>query len=983
MKSLLGWCCFFCCFLNGTLFAERLRFLRYPALSPDATQISFSYGGDLFIASLQGGTARKITTHPAYEGVSLWSPDGHFLLFESDRTGNIDIFRMDLQTGETVALTFFENDEKLCDFSSQGQHIILSAVYDSFYPHRPLLYQIPITGGTPERLLEDFSAFGSVVPKEKGKGNKIFYTRGQIDWWRQGYRGSANEEIYSYDFSTKRYEKLTSHPGQDRFPMPLTEDHFFYLSDENVDGVGKGLFHLVEWKLSQKEPLSFHSNESVQFPRINVARTHIIYCCGWDIYCYSILQQKTTLIEISPFFGETEGLSVVEESFQGNIEDFTVTEAGEHFLVSARGDLFRFYRPKQGKIWPPQPLAEHIAREENPVFTQEGREAFFISERSGIKQMYQAISEEPYLPLSMAKKVKIQSVSPLLENAFNLSLSPDEKKLAFVRSSGELGVRYLSTGEERILAQCSTPPENYCWSPDSQWIAYEAIDENFNHEVFLVSLLLREIVNLSEHPDYDGRPSWSPDGTRIVFVSRRQGESEEIFLSVLDKKFYESSEEEEIRQEIRKKYQLKKQKPSPITPQKKPKSKKKKQEFWTDPKMEPSEFLWNFSRKHRKPSPETSSEENAMDWRWVNVDIENIASRLRRLTYSLEEENNPIWDSYALGIFFCADPTPIRTAPTGKSWDLFYLALPSLQMKRVTLDEMAPEKMKVVGSSLYFLSKGNLYELLMGVGNQGILQWSHPQKIPFQGVLRYVPAQRRQAFLAEIWKEIQENFYDLCFNGKSWASVGWKYAYAVQFVHHRRDFMDLVSQMLGELNTSHLSYQFSTKNLVRTGILGIQYEKVSEGLQIMEVTSGGPCDQTENQIVLGEVLTAVNGHSLLEYNLHQLLENTIDREVQLTLKNEDQIREITVHPISWEAFKKLSYQDYCTRSREYVEQYSRRKLGYIHLAQMTPGSFADFEQELYKQSLSGKKGLILDIRNNGGGWYADYFFMALQFSEKI
>ena len=44
-----------------------IRMPRHPAPSPDGAQIAFSYQGDLWIVSSEGGEARRLTAHPAYD----------------------------------------------------------------------------------------------------------------------------------------------------------------------------------------------------------------------------------------------------------------------------------------------------------------------------------------------------------------------------------------------------------------------------------------------------------------------------------------------------------------------------------------------------------------------------------------------------------------------------------------------------------------------------------------------------------------------------------------------------------------------------------------------------------------------------------------------------------------------------------------------------------------------------------------------------
>ena len=55
------------------------RLFRYPDVS--ATQISFVYGGDIWIVSKSGGTATRITSSTGEESFPRFSPDGKTLAF--------------------------------------------------------------------------------------------------------------------------------------------------------------------------------------------------------------------------------------------------------------------------------------------------------------------------------------------------------------------------------------------------------------------------------------------------------------------------------------------------------------------------------------------------------------------------------------------------------------------------------------------------------------------------------------------------------------------------------------------------------------------------------------------------------------------------------------------------------------------------------------------------------------------------------------
>ena len=46
--------------------ADDAAWMRYCTISPDGTQIAFSYKGDIYTVPTNGGGASQITTHPAH-----------------------------------------------------------------------------------------------------------------------------------------------------------------------------------------------------------------------------------------------------------------------------------------------------------------------------------------------------------------------------------------------------------------------------------------------------------------------------------------------------------------------------------------------------------------------------------------------------------------------------------------------------------------------------------------------------------------------------------------------------------------------------------------------------------------------------------------------------------------------------------------------------------------------------------------------------
>ncbi len=73
---------------------DNALWLRYPAISPDGKTIAFGYKGDIYRVDANGGVAVPVTIHEAHDMMPVWSRDGKYIAFASDRYGNFDVFVM-------------------------------------------------------------------------------------------------------------------------------------------------------------------------------------------------------------------------------------------------------------------------------------------------------------------------------------------------------------------------------------------------------------------------------------------------------------------------------------------------------------------------------------------------------------------------------------------------------------------------------------------------------------------------------------------------------------------------------------------------------------------------------------------------------------------------------------------------------------------------------------------------------------------------
>jgi tricorn protease len=117
----------------------------------------------------------------------------------------------------------------------------------------------------------------------------------------------------------------------------------------------------------------------------------------------------------------------------------------------------------------------------------------------------------------------------------------------------------------------------------------------------------------------------------------------------------------------------------------------------------------------------------------------------------------------------------------------------------------------------------------------------------------------------------------------------------------------------------------------------------------------------------GDYIIAVNDKPTNEMsNIYQALVNTAGKQVVLKLNSEPRekgSREATVVPTADEA--KLYYYQWVQNNIKKVNDATGGKVGYVHVPDMQTPGLDEFAKYYYPQLR--KKGLIIDVRGNGGG----------------
>ncbi len=187
--------------------------------SPDGKQIAFvrdmditlknEMQTDLFIMDIDGTNDIRLTDHPAADGSDIaWSPDGNRIAFVSLRSGDLDIYVIDLVSGTIKQLTDNAQLNGLSaapDWSPDGDHI----AYEQVLPGKGrTIYMMDTNGRNQKPLVPHETLFSRFAPRWSLDGDAILY--GETEYRLIGnIRHRVAERLVIYQFRTKNQNFIT------------------------------------------------------------------------------------------------------------------------------------------------------------------------------------------------------------------------------------------------------------------------------------------------------------------------------------------------------------------------------------------------------------------------------------------------------------------------------------------------------------------------------------------------------------------------------------------------------------------------------------------------------------------------------------------------------------------------------------------------------------------------------------------------------
>ena len=928
-----------------------------PHVSVSDPYVVFSYAGDLWRVSRNGGAAEHLTAGPEEDDFPVFAPDGLSVAFSRRGADDWDVYTIPVQGGEARRLTWNPEADIARAWTADGARVLFTSHRDEESVFR--MYAIGTDESLPVQLPLPQAWDASVSPA----GDRIAYVPisllhelGGTEW--RYYRGGRVSRIAIVPLDGGAVEELPPTEANDRNPMWVGETIYF-VSDRS------GTFNLHAYDPRTREIEQLTSYETYGIDDAAAGAGIIVFVQDGHIRVLDTLTRDVTTLEIQvePDRSELESRTVDGARF---IQSASPSPTGDRIVFGARGEVM-VLDVESG-------VTRNLtntpgAAERYPVMSPDGKWIAFFSDESGEYQLQVRPTGDEERP---------RTIPVELQSSFYRELvwSPDSKRLAFTDKRLRLWVADVETGgARRVTTSTYSYQDRYqpSWSPDGVWLAYSRYESNRLRAIYLYNAergRQRRITHgrvSAEHPVFDS------SGRYLYFVASSTASLGDFGWSVLSGLLLRPYSARRLHV-----VSLQENVPPPVFP------------ITGDPNPEagaltpppPGEIG---ARPADRPGPGAGPGVQR-----ANVGLQNIESRVVPLPLPQKDYTGLFAGQAGVLYVLVTEWPPSPTFGSEPTQTLYRYELSSPRELTRLIENVDELSLTPDGTRILYRS-----------GRDWALVPSSAAPEPGAGridtaalQIEVDPALEWRQIYHEAWRLMGDYFYDPDYHGQDLQELERHYAAYLPTITRRRDLNLLLGKALGHISVSHLGVDGGdlprpAGERSRTGMLGADYT-ISEGrYRFARIYRSGhfnsesplaqaPLDQPGVHVRVGDYLLQVDGEDVrASRNLYSYFAGKALQPVKITVGSDPfgaGSRTYTVIPLPGE--NTLRRWNWAERNRQIVEEESQGVLGYVYVPDFSArGLVAAFRQLLEN---TDRRGLVIDQRFAGGGITADYLIEVLK-----
>ncbi len=933
--------------------AEPIRFARNAGIANDG-RVAFTYQDDIWVVDADGSNPHRLTVNVGRDFSPRFSPDGKWIAFTSNRTGNNDVFIVPSTGGEPKQLTWFSGDDQALYWTPDGKGVVISTQRGANAWGSPLYVQ-PIDGTIAKPLGMGIARSGMISQD----GAMIAFNRNLPSTWRKEYRGNAAATIAVMNVNNGSINEVTNTElheyktfSNNVFPMWGADGMIYFASERD------GTFNL--WRMSSKggapQQVTHLKNGGVFFPSISPDGKRIVYQSDFDLYTVDVPSGQSKKLTVALAFDPKE-FDVEVLAAQSRAEGFSVSPSGEFMAVDFHGEIFIV--PTEQGVGERTQITNSAWRDRNEEFAPDGRKIAYISDEGGEQQVW-------LYDIATAARKKLTAVAG---DKDNLMWAPSSQKLLYT-SENKIFELDLTGGPPREIAK--NPAGGFTvsqYSADGNWLVYSKRDDEQNSEVFLYDIRAKKEYNVTQSPWNESTGQLTPDGKTLIFASNREGGGNQLFSLSLSR-LTEDPNDPLVRERLRR------------------------------------TVAGRGGRGNADSVVQASS--------GIAVDLKNIDRRAVQLTtggavgsYFLSRDGRTVY--YAVGGGFGGGGRGGgRGAAAGDASQngLYSVSIDGRDRRRIAAGTFAGMQPTADRRTVYFRGPAGaggapgrggrgggaepgfpIERLTLGAGapagggggagragatGGGAAQAGNAgEPVSFALSVRVDRRDEWKQILDESYRVMKYRYYDANMHGKDWTAIYNKYATLLKYVGTNEDVYDIANAMIGELNTSHTGVSgpasIDVPRAYTTRYLGLELEPENGKYRVTHVYRDGPADKDWIDISNGDYVLAIAGQDVKAGDDYwKILSQTDNEYVPVKVsKTPDGANAKTVRIATVTNLTNIKYEEWVENNRDSVEKATNGEIAYVHIRAMDQPSLQRFENEIDR--FWQKKGIIVDIRNNGGG----------------
>ncbi|HET6328115.1 MAG TPA: PDZ domain-containing protein, partial [Planctomycetaceae bacterium] len=480
--------------------------LQMPAVS--ATQIAFSYAGDLWTVDRAGGDARRLTAGVGLESYPVFSPDGTMIAFAGEYEGNLDVYVVPSAGGVPRRLTHHPDPDVPVGWTRDGKEIIFRSPRSS-YARFLRLFSVAVDGGPATELPLPMAEDGSFSPDGKHIAYVPYSNKPQFPGrYRplKNYRGGSASPLWIANLADSSIVKVDRTTSNEFNPMWIG-DTVYFLSDRDgaatiyaCDPTGKNVRRMLELTEGSHDIKSASACEDA-----------IVFDQGGSIHLFDVKSHTAKEVPIA-VAADLPAVQPKMEKVAKSISGADLSPSGARAVFEARGEILTVPVEK-GDV---RNLTHSPGTaERDPAWSPDGKWIAYFSDESGEYRLHIRAQNGQ----GKTKKLRIGDTESYF---YNPSWSPDCKQIACSDKRSNVWIVDVASGKSTKIDTGyygEGPTSAVAWSPDSQWVAFTRSLKSYLSAVFLYSMKSGKVTQITDGMSDAQSPAFDKGGKYLFFLA--------------------------------------------------------------------------------------------------------------------------------------------------------------------------------------------------------------------------------------------------------------------------------------------------------------------------------------------------------------------------------------------------------------------------------------------------------------------------------